>query len=191
MSGNSPSTLASASRRPFRGRVPRVAVTVIAALGLLLSLGTAAHADIAVDGPMKAVMSRQSGGCLTVKDAKLWTHAADVRVEACRIGGHQQWRLEDLNNGFYRILVHHNTNMCLDVAHRGTTNGTNVLQGQCAQNTALPTSYNQQWRLTVVDGAYLLSPRHASGMCLEKDYWNDAVIYTCQPDKWWHHWLFL
>ncbi|GIG23687.1 hypothetical protein Cch01nite_44110 [Cellulomonas chitinilytica] len=151
----------------------------------MLSLGTSSRAQVAPG--YWEVRNRQTSECLTVKDA-LPYHAADVRVAWCAGGVHQGWRLDPVGDEYYQVRVLH-TGMCLDVAYRGTTNGSDVIQGVC-QPTWKQTSYNQHWKLVAVDGHFLLVPRHAQGMCLDKDGWGDAIIWTCDANKWWQQWSF-
>ncbi|WP_236123289.1 RICIN domain-containing protein [Cellulomonas palmilytica] len=113
-------------------------------------------------------------------------HAADVRVEQCREGAHQQWRVVPVGYGYYQVRARH-SDMCLDVYDRRWENWTNVIQGVC-QDPYLSTSFNQHWRLVGVDGHYELTPRHATGMCLNKHY-NDAIIYQCNHAPW-QQWRF-
>jgi hypothetical protein len=187
MSGPCAPALGGAARHRSRWRGPRRVLAALVATALLLSIGTAARADVLVPGPAGLVISRETSECVTVKDA-LPYHGADVRVGPCRGGVNQIWRVESLGNDYYWIRVLH-TGMCLDVYGRNWADGTNVVQGVC-QDPTLSTSWNQQWKAVKVDGVYQLRPRHASGMCLDK-YWGDVVIWTCQVGKPWEQWVFL
>lgn len=186
MKGHTASIPAPPSQRVVQRRTATTAFSALATLVLLLSLGTGAHAQVA---PLYwEVVNRQTGECLTVHNASL-AHAADVRVAPCVGGVHQGWMRLDFGNGFNSFFVKH-TDMALDVAHRGTTNGTDVVQGAWNPYPWRSDSFNQQWRLIVVDGHYQLAARHADGMCLDRDGWGDVIINTCELGKWSQQWSF-
>ena len=124
------------------------------------------------------------------------SHAANVGVWRCVGADNQLWRLEPLTtdgvpNGWYQVRVLH-TDMCLDVAYRGTYDGADVIQGSCIEPIEpMPwTSYNQHWRLARIGGYYQLVNRY-SGKCLDKTGSGDVVQWTCgDSNKWWQQWSF-
>ena len=126
-------------------------------------------------------MNHQTGECLDVGGAST-AHAADVGVWRCVQADNQLWRFQYVGNGFYQVRVRH-TDMCLDVAYRGTGDNANVIQASCADPT-LATSYNQQWRLADMGGYMQLVARH-SGKCLDKTGSGDVVQWTCGDSRWW------
>jgi Ricin-type beta-trefoil lectin domain len=160
----------------------RAVLVVFAALASLLALAPPAQAGV-VPGYVQ-VVNHQTEECLDVWGAST-AHAANVGVWRCIGAENQQWRFEDLGNGFYRVRVLH-TDMCLDVAYRGYYDGADVVQATCADPT-LSTSYNQQWRRAHLGGYYQLVARH-SGKCLDKTGSGDVVQWTCRGDKWWQQW---
>ncbi|HET9649555.1 MAG TPA: RICIN domain-containing protein [Microlunatus sp.] len=163
----------------------RAVLTALAALVLLLGLGSQAQASV---GPgYYQVVNHQTGECLDVWGAST-AHGANVGVWRCVGADNQLWRLQYVGDGFYQVRVLH-TDMCLDVAYRGYYDGADVVQATCA-DPSLATSYNQQWRKAYVGGYYQLVARH-SGKCLDKTGSGDVVQWTCgDSGKWWQQWSF-
>ncbi|GAA3629198.1 RICIN domain-containing protein [Microlunatus ginsengisoli] len=169
----------------------RALLTTIAAIMLLLAVGPQAQAVVVPDDYYQ-VVNHQTGECLDVWGASP-AHAANVGVWRCVGADNQLWHLEPLTtndtpNGWYRVRVLH-TDMCLDVAYRGTYNGADVIQGTCMDPTP-QTSYNQHWRLARIGGYYQLVNRY-SGKCLDKTGSGDVVQWACgDSTKWWQQWSF-
>ena len=83
----------------------------------------------------------------------------NVRQGIDRNQANQRWLVTALDNGYYRLTSVSNPKQCLDVAGRGTTNGTNVQTWKFNPNGQA----NQEWKMVREDaekGYYSLAPRH-------------------------------
>ncbi|MGC9443708.1 MAG: RICIN domain-containing protein [Candidatus Methanospirareceae archaeon] len=129
------------------------------------------------------VTANHSGKCLEVYNASL-DDGANVQQANCSSASNQLWRLEQVNNGYYRILAHH-SGKCLEVYNASLDDGANVQQANCSGQD------NQLWKLEAVgNNLFKISAKH-SGKCLEAfnstadgAIVSDANVY--QADFWSH-----
>ncbi|MFC5214891.1 RICIN domain-containing protein [Streptomyces coerulescens] len=117
-----------------------------------------AHAAPVPDNAYFQVRPEHSDKCLDVADI---SHApgADVIQGDCWNGWNQQWRIEQLDGGWYfQIKPRHAPEMCLDVANVSHAHGADVIQARCWGG------YNQAWGFfKVVNGNPQLVARPESG----------------------------
>lgn len=103
------------------------------------------------------IVARHSGKYLDVSGGPDATeNGVNVHQWQYNGGTNQQWRLEPLSDGYYRLTPRHAQDKCLDVNGVSTTGGANIQQWQ--YNGGL----NQQWRLIAgEDGCFAIVARHS------------------------------
>jgi hypothetical protein len=129
------------------------------------------------------ISANHSGKCLEVYNASL-DDGANVQQANCSNCSHQLWLLEQVSDGYYRIIANH-SGKCLEVFNASLDDGANVQQANCSDQD------NQLWKLEAVgNGLYKISAKH-SGKCLEAfnstadaAIVSDANVY--QADFWSH-----
>jgi hypothetical protein len=122
--------------------------------------GTGATAAVIPTGPV-SVRNWNSGLCLEVSNGSL-APGARVLQWTCHGGNHQQWRVNDLHNGYVQLVAEHSA-QCLEVDNASLADGAGVLQWPCHGGT------HQQWKMTEpfgVNNGIRFMARHSS-KCLE------------------------
>jgi GH43 family beta-xylosidase len=100
------------------------------------------------------LVNRNSGKCLDVSGAST-ANGAKIQIWTCNGTGAQQWRLDELGNGFHRLL-NANSGRPLDVAGCGTGDGVILQQWGWLNNNC------QQFRFfPVVDGWLRIENRNS------------------------------
>ncbi|MFP4031992.1 MAG: RICIN domain-containing protein [Desulfococcaceae bacterium] len=95
------------------------------------------------EAPRYSVISYATGRCLDVS-GNSEASGANVQQYPCHGGPNQQWRLEPIGDGAYRIVAVH-SDFCLDVDGAATESGANVQQYPCHGGD------NQAWRLIAAE----------------------------------------
>lgn len=124
------------------------------------------------------ISANHSGKCLEVYNASL-DEGANVQQANCTNASNQLWLLEQVNNGYYRIIADH-SGKCLEVCNASLDDGANVQQANCSGQD------NQLWKLEAVGNSlFKISVKH-SGKCLEafNSIADGANVY--QADFWSH-----
>ena len=105
------------------------------------------------------IVNQSSAKCVDVVSAST-ADAAEIVQYTCSGATNQQWALQDLGNGYHRLVAQH-SGKCLDVNNAATTDGAAAIQYTCGSGT------NQQWQLRSVSGSYVEIVARHSGKCLD------------------------
>jgi hypothetical protein len=123
------------------------------------------------------LIANHSDKCLEVFNASL-DDGANVQQANCSNGTNQLWKLEHVDDGYYRIRANH-SGKCLEVFNASLDDGANVQQANYSNGT------NQLWKLeTVGNGTYKLIAKH-SGKCLEVAANSTADGANVQQNEYW------
>jgi hypothetical protein len=156
--------------------------TILAALGVaFVMLFMDATPALATHSGYHRVINRDwTDVCLEVDNAVPWDRA-NVTVDRCVGGVHQNWRLVPIGGGFYEVRVQH-TEKCMEVRNFSHADGAQIQQYPCLNQP------NQHWRLVDVGGGYFEIVARHSGKCLDKNWWN-VVQWNCHGAPW-QQWRF-
>jgi hypothetical protein len=106
-----------------------------------------------------AVVARHSGKCAAVSGGST-VNGAGIVQQACTSASAQQWRLESVGGGYYRVVSAH-SGLCLDISSSSRDNGARAIQWTCNGGQ------NQQWRLRDNGTGHLQIIARHSGKCLD------------------------
>jgi hypothetical protein len=124
-----------------------------------LSIDTAAGTITGGSSGVQKLIVRHSAKCADVVNGSTANNAEIIQY-ACGTGYNQQWRLQNLNNGYYQIVGRSSTR-CLDVVSASTADNTKIIQYDCGTGT------NQQWQLVDQGSGYYHVVSRVSGKCLD------------------------
>jgi len=124
-----------------------------------LELGSTELELVVNPGATYTLVGVQSNKCVRIRDSSTSDRAV-AEIGACSGRASEQFRLEDVGGGYFRVR-NVNSGKCLDVDSGSTTAGAGVIQWTCS------TGANQQWlAVDVAAGAVQLVSRH-SGQALD------------------------
>jgi hypothetical protein len=124
-----------------------------------LSIDAAAGTIAGGASGVQKLTVRHSGKCADVVNGSTANNAEIIQY-ACGTGYNQQWRLQNLNNGYYQIVGRASAR-CLDVVSASTADNAKVIQYDCGTGT------NQQWQLVDEGSGYYHVVSRNSGKCLD------------------------
>lgn len=103
--------------------------------------------------------ARHSGKCADVVSASM-ANGAEIAQYTCNGNANQEWRFEDLGNGYHRVTAVH-SGKCLDVLNASTANGAKAVQWTCNGGA------NQQWEVRDAGSGFVRLVARHSGKCLD------------------------
>ena len=133
------------------------------------------------------IIAKHSGKCLEVFNTSL-DDSANVQQANCSDQDNQLWKLEPIEDGYYKIIANH-SGKCLAVFNASLDDSANVQQANCSDCD------NQLWKLDAVGGGYFKIIAKHRGKSLEAfnstadganvyqaDYWeHDNQLWKLEP----------
>ncbi|MFJ6676692.1 family 43 glycosylhydrolase [Actinosynnema sp. NPDC091369] len=145
-------------------------------LGVPVSTSTVLPGPSGETGGPARVKLRNRHSALCLDDYNfVTTPGAEVRQWTCNDLAVQDWYLQPVGDGYYRISNGH-SGLCLDNKDWATAAGSVVQQWTC-NGLAV-----QQWRLTSVGGGYSTLVNRHSGLCL--DNYNFGTAPGAEVRQW-------